>query len=403
MSQLRCVAVVGASLAGLRTAEALRRQGYQGRLVLVGEEPHRPYDRPPLSKEFLRGERDAASIALTKPDRFDALGLDLRLGRRAVALDPRARELTLDDGERIRFDACAIASGCRPRRLRGTPELPGIHLLRTLDDALAIRAELERRPRVAIVGAGFIGSEVAASCRQLGLEVVLIDPLPTPLAASVGTEIGEVVAGVHRDHGVALRLATGVAAFEGAGRLERVRLSDGSAVAADLAVVGIGVVPNTEWLASSGLAIEDGVVCDETTTASVPGIVAVGDVARFYNPLFGVSMRIEHWTHAIEQAGAAAETLLAAPGAAKAYAPAPFVWSDQYELKIQAAGWMLPGDERRIAIGSLAERRFVILHGREGRLVGAVAMNRVRQLMGYRRMIREGASFEAAVAAAQTA
>ncbi len=400
MSQLRCVVVVGASLGGLRTAEALRRLGYDGRLVLVGEEPHRPYDRPPLSKEFLRGERDAESIALAKPERFEAVGLDLRLGRRALALDPRAREIALDDGERIRFDGCALATGCRPRHLPGTAELPGVHVLRTLDDAAAIRADLERGPRVAIVGAGFIGAEVAASCRQRGLDVVMIDPLPTPLAASVGTGIGEVVARVHRDHGVELRLGTGVAAFEGAGHLERLRLSDGSAVAADVAVVGIGVVPNTEWLETSGLALDDGVVCDETTATNAPGVVVVGDVARFHNPLFGVSMRIEHWTHAVEQAGAAAETLLAAPGAAKPYAPAPFVWSDQYELKIQSAGWMLPGDETRVVHGSLAERRCVVLHGREGRLVGAVALNRVRQLMGYRRMIREGASFEAAVAAA---
>jgi 3-phenylpropionate/trans-cinnamate dioxygenase ferredoxin reductase subunit len=401
MSQLRCVVVVGGSLGGLRTAEALRRLGYDGRLVLVGEEPHRPYDRPPLSKEFLRGERDAESIALAKPDRFDALGLDLRLGRRAVALDPRAREIALDDGERIRFDACALATGCRPRHLPGTAELPGVHVLRTLEDAVAIRADLDRGPRVAIVGAGFIGAEVAASCRQRGLEVVMIDPLPTPLAASVGTAIGEVVAGVHRDHGVELRMGTGVAAFEGAGRLERLRLSDGSAIAVDVAVVGIGVVPNTEWLESSGLALDDGVVCDETTATSAPGIVALGDVARFHNPLFGVSMRIEHWTHAVEQAGAAAETLLAAPGAAKPYAPAPFVWSDQYELKIQSAGWVLPGDETRVVHGSLAERRCVVLHGREGRLVGAVGLSRVRQLMGYRRMIREGASFDAAIAAAE--
>jgi 3-phenylpropionate/trans-cinnamate dioxygenase ferredoxin reductase subunit len=399
MAQLRCVVVVGGSLAGLRTAEALRHLGYDGRLVLVGEEPHRPYDRPPLSKEVLRGERDAESIALTKPERFDALGLDLRLGRRAVALDPGAREVTLDSGERIRFDRCAIATGCRPRRLRGAPDLAGIFVLRTLDDALAIRAALERGPRVAVVGAGFIGAEVAASCRQRGLEVVMIDPLPTPLAASVGPEIGRVVAELHHDHGAELRMGVGVAAFEGAGRLERLRLSDGSALAADVAVIGIGVVPNTEWLAGSGLEVDDGVVCDATTATSAPGVVAVGDVARFANPLFGISMRVEHWTHAVEQASAAAECLLAAPGAAKPWASAPFVWSDQYDLKIQSAGWMLPGDATRVVHGSLAERRCVVLHGREGRLVGAVALNRVRQLMGYRRMIREGASFESALAA----
>src|SRR5262245_15682571 len=395
MAQPRCVVVVGGSLGGLRTAEALRRHGYDGRLVLVGEEVHRPYDRPPRSTEVLRGERDAAGVALAKPESFEALGLDLRLGRRAVALDPRAREVELDTGERIRFDGCAIATGARPRRLRGTPDLAGIFTLRTLDDALAIRAELERGPRVAVVGAGFIGSEVAASCRQRGLEVVMIDPLPTPLAAAVDREVGEVVAALHRDHGAALRLGAG---FEGAGRLERVRLVDGSAIPADVAVVGIGVVPNTEWLAGSGLELEDGVVCDETTAASVPGIVAVGDVSRFTNPLFGLSMRVEHWTNAVEQADVAAERLLGAPG--KPYAPAPFVWSDQYELKIQAAGWMLPGDETRVVHGTLAERHCVVLHGRGGRLVGALALNRVRQLIAYRRMIREGASFQAAVEAA---
>jgi 3-phenylpropionate/trans-cinnamate dioxygenase ferredoxin reductase subunit len=319
-----------------------------------------------------------------------------------VALDPRAREIELDSGERIPFDGCAIATGCRPRRLRGTPELAGIHVLRTLDDALAIRAELERGPRVAVVGAGFIGAEVAASCRQRGLEVAMIDPLPTPLAASVGTEIGAAVAALHRDHGVSLRLGAGVAAFEGSGRLERLRLGDGSVVSADLAVVGIGVVPNTEWLAASGIELDDGVVCDATTATRIPGVVALGDVARFANPLFGASMRVEHWTHAVEQASVAAECLLAGPAAVKPFASAPFVWSDQYDLKIQSAGWPLPGDETRVVHGSLAERRCVVLHGRAGRLVGAVALNRVRQLLACRRMIREGASFEAAVAAAES-
>ena len=402
MAQLRSVVVVGGSLGGLRTAEALRRLGYDGRLVLVGEEAHRPYDRPPLSKELLRGEREPESIALVKPDRFDALGLDLRLGCRATALDPAAREVALSSGERLRYDACVIATGCAPRRLPKQPALAGLHVLRTLDDALAIRAELARGPRVAVIGAGFIGAEVAASCRALGLEVTMVEPLETPLAASVGTAIGEVVAALHRDHGVALHMGVRVEGFEGGGRLERLRLSDGSALAVDVAIVGIGVRPCTEWLASSGLALDDGVVCDETTRASAPGVVAVGDVARFYNPLFGVSMRIEHWTHAVEQASAAAETLLAEPGAAKPYAPAPFVWSDQYDLKIQSAGHPLAGDETRVVHGSLAERRCVVLHGRKGRLVGAVALNRVRQLMAYRRMIREGASFDAALAAAET-
>jgi len=403
MAKLGRVVVVGASLGGLRAAEALRRHGFDGRVALVGDEPHPPYDRPPLSKEVLRGEREPEAIALAKPGQLEALAIDLHLGRRATALDAREREVVLEGGARLGFDACVIATGCKPRRLRGQPELPGIFLLRTLDDALALRAELARGPRVAVVGAGFIGAEVAASCRRRGLEVVMIDPLPTPLAVSVGTEIGAVVGALHRDHGVVLRMGVGVAGFEGGARLERVRLSDGSAVPADVAVVGIGVAPCTEWLASSGIELRDGVVCDATAATSLPGVYAIGDVARFENPLFGASMRVEHWTHAVEHAGAAAEALLARPGQASPFAPAPFVWSDQYDLKIQVAGLPLPEDETRVVHGTLASRRCVVLHGRKGRLVGAVALNRVRQLMGYRRMVRERASFDAAVEAAETA
>jgi NADPH-dependent 2,4-dienoyl-CoA reductase/sulfur reductase-like enzyme len=400
MAALASVVVVGASLAGLRCAEALRRLGFEGRLALVGEEPHRPYDRPPLSKEILRGEREPEAIALTGPERFDALELDLHLGRRAVALDPAARQVTLEGGGSLRFDGLVIATGARPRRLPGQPDLRGVFALRTLDDALAIRDALARRPRVAVVGAGFSGAEVAASCRALGLDVTMIEPLPAPLAAALPAWLGEVCAAAHRDHGVDLRLGARVEAFEGGDRLERLRLSDGAVVAADVAVVGVGVTPCTEWLQSSGLPVEDGVVCDETS-AVADGIVAAGDVARWHNPLFAVSMRVEHWTNAVEQATAAAERLLAGSQGGAPYAPAPFVWSDQYDLKIQSTGQIGADDETRVVHGTLAERRFVVLFGRKGRLTGAVAFNRVRQLMRYRRMIREGATWDAALAAAQ--
>jgi 3-phenylpropionate/trans-cinnamate dioxygenase ferredoxin reductase subunit len=400
---MQTIVVVGGSLAGLRGAEALRRFGYGGRLVFVGEESHRPYDRPPLSKEILRGDREPEQIGLAKPESFDALELDLRLGRRAEALDTAARTVRLDDGEEIGFDGLLIATGASPRRLPGTPDLAGIHVLRTLDDSLAIRAALERGPRVAVVGAGFIGAEVAASCRARGLEVTLIETLPLPLANAVGKEIGEVIAAIHRDNGVDLRLSARVAGFEGGERVERVRLDDGSTVAADLVVVGIGVAPATGWLESSGLALDDGVVCDETCATAVEGIVAAGDVARWHNPLFGESMRTEHWTNAVEQANAATERLLKGADAVEPFAPVPFVWSDQYDRKIQSAGHFGPEDEVRIVHGSLEERRFVALHGRGGRLVGAVAMNRVRELMAYRRKIRAGIGLEEAVAEAQAA
>lgn len=399
---LKTVVVVGASLAGIRGAEALRRLGFDGRLVLVGEEAHRPYDRPPLSKELLRAEREPGQIALTKPESFDALELELRLGRRATALDPAARTLVLDDGETLAYDGLLVATGASARRLPATPPLDGIHVLRTLDDSLALRAALEASPRVAVVGAGFIGAEVAASCRARGLDVTVIEALSHPLAGAVGPEVGEVIAAVHRDHGVDLRLGVGVEGFDGSERVSDVRLSNGSSLRADVVVVGIGAFPRTDWLESSGLALDDGVVCDATCAAGAPGIVAAGDVARWYNPLFDEVMRVEHWTNAVEQANHAAQRLLQGESAGEPFAPVPFVWSDQYDRKIQSAGRFRSDDEVRIVHGTTQERRFVALHGRKGKLVGAIALNRVRQLMGFRRSIGEGIGFEQAVAAAET-
>ena len=397
---LDTIAVVGGSLAGIRCAEALRRRGFSGRLVFVGEERERPYDRPPLSKELLRGDREPEQIRLNKPDAFDALALDLRLGVRAQSLDPAARRVAISNGESIAYDGLVIATGAAARPLPGAPALPGLFTLRTLDDALALRAALEQSPRVVVVGAGFIGAEVAATCRRRGLDVTLVEPLASPMARVLAPEIGAVCAGAHRDQGVDLRLGVGVAAVLGGERVERVKLSDGSEIPADVVVVGIGAIPATGWLESSGLELGDGVICDATCATRAPGVVAAGDVARWYHDGYRESLRIEHWTNAVEQAEAAAARLLDGPSAAP-FAPIPFVWSDQYDLKIQAAGRIAPDDEVFVAHGSLAERRFVALFGRKGVLRGALAINRVRQLMGYRRMMREGASFDAAVAAAR--
>ena len=401
MANLQSIVVVGASLAGLRAVEALRRLGYEGRLSLVGAESHLPYDRPPLSKAVLAGTREPESIALTRPEAWEALELDLHLGIRAESLDLSERVVWLAGGRRLQYDGLLIATGASPRQIPGTPDLPGIHTLRTLDDCLAIRAELERRPKVAVVGAGFIGAEVAATCRERGLDVAMIEAFPTPLAAALPREIGELYADIHRDHGVDLRLGVGVAGFDGGQRVERVRLADGSSVEADVVVVGIGVVPETGWLESSGLELDNGVVCDETSATAAPGVVAAGDIARFSNPLFGESMRVEHWTNAVEQGEAAAERLLTGPDGAKPFAPVPYVWSDQYDRKLMSAGRFRPDDEMQIHHGSLDERRFVALFGRGGRLVGALAMNRAPKFIKYRRMLREGASFENAVAAAK--
>jgi NADPH-dependent 2,4-dienoyl-CoA reductase/sulfur reductase-like enzyme len=397
MAGPRSIVVVGASLAGLRAVETLRKRGYAGRLTLIGAEDQLPYDRPPLSKEVLRGEWQPERARLTKPDTWEALALDLRLGRRAVKLDLAAREVELDRGDRVRFDGLVIATGAAPRTLPGTEALEGIHVLRSIDDALAIRTACEKGPRVLVVGAGFIGAEVAASCRARGLEVTMVEALAVPLGRVLPAEIGEAVAALHRDHGVDLRCGVGVQGFEGAGgRVERVRLSDGTSVAAELVVVGIGVVPQTDWLVGSGLPLEDGVVCDATCTAA-PGIVAAGDVARWWNPLFDERMRVEHWMNASEQ-GPAAATALLDGAAAKPFANVPFFWSDQYDAKIQSAGRIRPGDDMRVAAGSLAERNFLALFGRDGRLTGALSFDRPRQLLRMRRRIAERIGIEAAVA-----
>jgi NADPH-dependent 2,4-dienoyl-CoA reductase/sulfur reductase-like enzyme len=395
---MRTVAVVGMSLAGLRVAETLRREGYDGRIVAIGAEPHLPYDRPPLSKELLAGAVDPEDIALRK-DGVDDLDLDWRLERRAVALDLAAREVELHDGERVAFDGLVIATGATPRTLPDLPHLAGMFTLRTLDDALAIRELLRGRPRVVVIGAGFIGAEVAAPCRGRGLDVTVLEALPQPMVRGLGAELGAVIAAVHRDHGVDLRCGVGVAGIEGAGRVERVRLADGNAVDADLVVIGVGVTPETSWLAGSGLTLDDGVVCDATCLAA-PGVVAAGDLARWPNPLFdGEMMRLEHWTNAIEQGVHAAQRLLAGDaGTDRVFAPVPFVWSDQYDRKIQTVGRVTADAEVHVAHGSLADRQFVALFRAGDRLGGALGFNRARQMMQYRRLIAERASWADALA-----
>jgi 3-phenylpropionate/trans-cinnamate dioxygenase ferredoxin reductase subunit len=393
---LRAVAVVGASLAGLRAVEALRGRGYDGRIHWIGAEPELPYDRPPLSKEILRGDWDPPQIALAR-NGVEGLDTDLRLGVRATGLDVGGRRLRLSDGESLAFDGLVIATGATPRRLPGQPDQPGIFTLRTLEDALAIRAALEREPRVAVVGGGFIGAEVAASCRARGLEVTMIEALGQPMEQALGPEIGAVLAGLHRDHGVDVRTAAKVAALEGHGRVERVRLADGKTIEADVVVVGIGVAPETAWLEGSGIRLADGVMCD-ARCAAAPGIVAAGDVARWPHPRYG-DLRVEHWTNAIEQAAAAVATLLDGESA-PVFDPVPYVWSDQYDAKIFVAGRPRAGDTVRVVDGELASRSFVVLYGREGRLAGALSIGRVRRFMEWRRALREDLAFDAALAKA---
>jgi NADPH-dependent 2,4-dienoyl-CoA reductase/sulfur reductase-like enzyme len=384
------VTIVGMSLAGLRGAETLRRLGFAGPIHVVGDEPHEPYDRPPLSKELLAGEWEPEQVALRANGLAD-LALDLHLGRRAEAFDATSRTVVLDDGRSITADAVVLTTGARARRLPAAicpPGLPNVRVLRTLDDALALRAALRRAPgRVAVIGAGFIGMEVAAAARGYGLDVTVVETLPQPMVRGLGDTIGAACAQLHRDRGVELRLGESVARVDERG----IELAGGMRVDADVVVVGVGAAPNVEWLAGSGLELGDGVQCDETCRAA-PGVYAAGDVACWANPLFdGDRMRLEHWTNAAEQAVHVAQQI--ATGEHLPFAPVPFVWSDQYDCKIQCVGRFDANCEMALAHGDAESGRFVALFGRRDRIVGAVGFSQPRLVMQYRRLIVERAAW----------
>lgn len=378
----RPIVIVGASLAGLRAAQALRNGGHEGEVILVGAEAHAPYTRPPLSKELLAGVQEPEQAALPG----GKVDVEWRLGTTATALDLERRQITFEDGERLTYGKLLIATGARPRRWPGDPiGLDGIFMLRDLDDALALRAAFATGPRLAVVGAGFIGCEVAATARKLGLDVTLIDIAPQPMTA-LGPAVGARCAELHRAHGVELRLGAGVDGFEGDGRLEAVRLADGTSVDADVAVVALGAVPNTDWLADSGLELQPGVVCDATLAArDAEDVFCAGDAAAWPHPMAeGGVIRIEHWTNAAEQGPAAARNLLAAPAQRTPYAAVPYFWSDQYDLKIQVVG--LAGQAQRMRVLEAAPDggRLVLGGERDGRLVAAVGFNAPRRLPFYR-------------------
>ncbi len=386
------VTIVGASLAGLRAAETLRRDGFEGAISLIGDEPHTPYDRPPLSKQLLAGAWDIERIALTPADKLADLDLDLRLGARATGLDVAARTVEVD-GVPEPYDGLMIATGARCRTLPGTEGLAGVHTLRTLDDALAIRGALAAGPRrVVVVGAGFIGAEVASTAVGWNVPVTMVEALPVPMGRVLGDVVGGAVGAVHLAHGVDLRCGVGVDEVLGDDAVTGVRLSDGAVVEADVVVVGIGVVPNAEWLAGSGLTVDDGVVCDETCLAA-PHVVAAGDVARWPNRRFGQVMRVEHWDNAVDQGVHAARRLMVDDADASAFAPVPWFWSDQYDRKIQLAGRAGPDDEVRIVAGSVEEQRFAAFYGRGDRLMAVFGMNRPRQVMQGKGLIEAGTAW----------
>ena len=397
--------VVGASLAGLHAARTLRLEGHVGPIVVVDADVDAPYDKPPLSKQVLAGEWDRDRVVL--PAATEDLDLDLRLGLRATALDASARTVSVagvDGASMLDFDQLVIATGAAARRLPDSAGITGVHVVRTLHDALALRAELDAVPaRVVVIGAGFIGAEVASTCRRRGLEVTLVEALSVPLERILGAEMGRVCAAVHVANGVDLRLGVGVDHLDtievaGESRVAGVTLTDGSTVVADVVVVGIGVQLNVDWLVGSGLSIDDGVVCDASLRAA-PGIVAAGDLARYPSARFDRMMRIEHWETAIAGGEAAARTLLAEQRgeSAPVFDPVPWFWSDQYDRKIQLAGRPQPSDECVVVEGSTDEFRFVALYGSGDRLTGVLGMNRPRHVVQMRMAMEEGITFPAAL------
>jgi NADPH-dependent 2,4-dienoyl-CoA reductase/sulfur reductase-like enzyme len=401
---LRDVVIVGASLAGLRAAETLRTEGYDGRLTLIGAERHLPYDRPPLSKKLLAGDLEPERVRLRAEHEYGDLALDLRLGVEATALDVAGRAVTTSDGERVAYGGLVVATGAVPRLLVDQPDLEGIHVLRTIDDSLRLRGVLDGSPRhVVVIGAGFIGSEVAATARAAGVAVTIVEALPTPLVRGLGPRMGLAVAELHRDHGVEVRLGTAVAAIEGTERVERVLLSDGTALEADAVVVGIGVRPATDWLAGSGLTVRDGLVCDSTLAAGPPGVYGAGDVVRWPHLLLGEEVRLEHWTNAAEQGAAAARNLFvtASGGDATPYQTVPFFWSDQYGTRIQFLGRADENDDVEVVYGSVEERSFVALYGRAGRLRAVLGLNQPKLVMPYRKLLAAAVSWEDALAHAR--
>jgi len=360
----RRILVVGASAAGLAAAETLRREGYEHEITLIGAEPYLPYDRPPLSKQILAGEWEADRLALRSDEHLADLCLDLRLGTTATGLDIGARVVTLADGSVLEYDALVIATGVSPRRLPGE----GAHVLRTRGDAIALRERIGAGTRLVIVGAGFLGAEAAAVARGLGAEVILLEPAPVPLAHAVGEQVGQVLAQAHVDNGVDLRTGVSVTAVARGGA----QLEGGELIAADEVLVAVGAVPNTEWLVGSGLTLDNGVVCDEYCVAA-PGVYAAGDVARWHNPLFDTSMRIEHRTNAAEQGMAVARNLLNADSP-KPFAPVPYFWSDQYDMKVQAYGYLRGHEQIAVVEGDLAERRFLAAYRTGDRVAGVLGV-----------------------------
>ncbi len=372
MSAKQTMVIVGASLAGAKAAETLREEGFDGRVVLIGDEPERPYERPPLSKDYLRGDAERAKVYVHDEGFYATQDIELRTSCRVEAIDVASSEVVLGAGERLAFDRLLLTVGAEPRRLQVPgADLDGVLSLRTLGDCDELRPRLEAGGHVVVIGAGWIGAETAASARQKGLEVTLIEQAGVPLERVLGAEIGAIYRDVHTDHGVRFLGGAGVDGFEGAGRVERVRLDDGSAIDCDFVVVGVGVAPRTELAERSGLTVDNGILVDELLATSGPGIFAAGDVANAHHPFYGTRIRVEHWANALNQGPAAARAML---GKGTAYDRLPYFFSDQYDVGMEYSGHATDWD-RIVIRGDADSRAFIAFWLKDERVVAGMNVN----------------------------
>jgi 3-phenylpropionate/trans-cinnamate dioxygenase ferredoxin reductase component len=366
--------IIGAALAGAKGAEALREEGFDGRIVLIGSEPELPYERPPLSKEYLRGEAPREKARVHEDGFYESHDIELRTGTTATAIDTSASEVELEGGERIRYDRLLLATGAEPRRLNMPgADLEGVHYLRDLEDADALAELLEKGSgRAAVIGAGWIGSEVAASARTKGLDVSLVEMAEVPLERVLGPEVGEIYADVHRQHGVDLHLGVSIEAFEGSGRVERVKLEGGGSIDCDFAVVGVGVVPRTELAERAGLEVGNGIQVSKRLETSVAGVFAAGDVANAFHPFYGGKLRVEHWANALNQPATAAQAMLGKEGVS--YDRLPYFFSDQYDVGMEYVGYATDWDEVVIR-GDASAPEFVAFWLKDGAVQAGMNVN----------------------------